>query len=438
MSAIKKFFEKKKLNSKFKLAGSGQQLNAPSAKPAKTPSRTVERCPTNAVGARAGNAALARFEAQQSESSKMPTSSATTWKQKAGSNDADSLSEIGGYGDYSDAKKPRSVPVEDGVLFCCPLCPVILPREEIYMHLNQCFMHELDAEPLMISVTMIYTLNRDKQKVDNCINVVSKYLQNIINNPCEVKYRKIRKTNKIFQEKVANIVGISEYLTNGCGFQMQKLPFEVGGAMSEHEFYVMSESLAQDTEQLLAAKQMLMDAEPLDISIDRNVKVFKPSTSAMHIEVPSSFYEMSSTDIKQKQAEMESELEKSKQLRTKAMREADAPPKHIYKYCIIRIRLPDGVLLQGTFSSSERLIDLRKFIQEHLFMDWIPFTLVDSIGRPYLEESATLTKLKLSPASLVNFNIEPNISEEIAASSQGHIQYLRDEYMALIQSLDTR
>ena len=82
MSAIKKFFEKRKLNAKFKEAGGGHQLNAPSSQKVPPPQRQVsrERQATSGSAAHAGSAAIARFESQKSQSAKAPTSSAATWK----------------------------------------------------------------------------------------------------------------------------------------------------------------------------------------------------------------------------------------------------------------------------------------------------------------------------------------------------------------------
>ena len=148
------------------------------------------------------------------------------------------------------------ISVED-VMFVCPICPVSLPKPDIYDHIRQCLEAELDAEPLMISVTMIHTLNQDKKMVEGCIEILGKYLQNIINDGKEEKYRKIRKGNKVFSEKVISLKGVSEFLLKGCGFELKVLPFELKGETKDEEFYVLSEKLAANTEQLVTTKQML-------------------------------------------------------------------------------------------------------------------------------------------------------------------------------------
>ena len=43
------------------------------------------------------------------------------------------------------------------------------------------------------------------------------------------------------------------------------------------------------------------------------------------------------------------EVEKNSQLRTRAMREAEKRPSKIYRFTLVRIRLPDGIILQGAY-----------------------------------------------------------------------------------------
>ena len=51
-----------------------------------------------------------------------------------------------------------------------------------------------------------------------CVDTLVKYLDNIINNPGDEKYRKIRKSNKAFTERVASLEGTDIYLS-AVGFQ---------------------------------------------------------------------------------------------------------------------------------------------------------------------------------------------------------------------------
>ena len=64
-------------------------------------------------------------------------------------------------------------------------------------------------------------------------------------------------------------------------------------------------------------------------------------------------------------------------LRTKAMRDKEeAKARRKYKYCLIRIRFPDGWILQGTFSVYETVGAVVEFLTEQLAMP-LPYILVD-------------------------------------------------------------
>ena len=43
------------------------------------------------------------------------------------------------------------------------------------------------------------------------------------------------------------------------------------------------------------------------------------------------------------------EVERNSQLRTRAMREAEKRPSKTYRFTLLRVRFPDGFILQGTF-----------------------------------------------------------------------------------------
>jgi UBX domain-containing protein 6 len=96
------------------------------------------------------------------------------------------------------------------------------------------------------------------------VDTLVKYLDNVINNPTEEKYRKIRLSNKAFKERVSQLNGTDEFL-QACGFQIKQLPFE------DHEegFYIMSEDMAGDTERLNGIKEILLAAEPIQYQLDR-------------------------------------------------------------------------------------------------------------------------------------------------------------------------
>ncbi|XP_066917463.1 UBX domain-containing protein 6-like [Clytia hemisphaerica] len=438
MNKLKSFFERKKLDNKFKQIGSGHTLSESRSQDAgssRAQLPTQRQIPSSGAS-RAGEAALARLQ-QQHGQPKKPSSSTATWKHKS---EAEKMKQEMLASDNATVpiKKPATIVKDhslavDGLFYNCPVYPACLPWGEIHDHLHQCLLRELPDEPLMISVTMIHTLNRDKVKKEACITILSRYIQNILDHPGEEKYRKIRKGNKVFQEKVQPIIGVEEFLTKGAGFQLQTVDNSEAG--TSEEFYVMSEEIASNIEQIQIAKEMLAQAEGLEIILDRNLKVFTASAKASQMKVPDSFFNVSSDEVKQTQMDMTNTVEKSKELRTKAMRDGDNGPKRIYRYCIIRVRFPDGLIIQGTFKASEKLSDVKNFVRENLALDWLPFDVVDTIGKPFSKETESLSSLKLTPAALLNFRIDQNVNEIAASSQGGQVRFLKEDVMILLQEL---
>lgn len=71
---------------------------------------------------------------------------------------------------------------------------------------------QLQEEPIVASSVMVHSLNPIRERRQEAIDILSKYLDNLIAHPEEAKYRKIRTSNKIFAEKVAPIKGCVEFL----------------------------------------------------------------------------------------------------------------------------------------------------------------------------------------------------------------------------------
>lgn len=58
--------------------------------------------------------------------------------------------------------------------------------------------------------------------MNDCVVVLCRYIDNIIANPTETKFHKIRCENATFKEKVAPILGATELLY-AAGFRQQRL-----------------------------------------------------------------------------------------------------------------------------------------------------------------------------------------------------------------------
>lgn len=87
------------------------------------------------------------------------------------------------------------------VYFRCPyISEEILTRDEWKRKIRE-FLYEqlIEEEAGLTSCLIIHNCNTGKTKIQNCIETLEKYIENILNNPDVEKYQKIRMCNKIFQ-----------------------------------------------------------------------------------------------------------------------------------------------------------------------------------------------------------------------------------------------
>ncbi|KAK3579399.1 hypothetical protein CHS0354_029707 [Potamilus streckersoni] len=444
MSAIIKFFQKKKLDMKFKKVGAGHRLNEESDKStaacsgggvgASYQSGPIRKEPTH-ESQRAGEAALIRFS-QKNETTdpnvamKVRMKREMETERKALENAQKTKTSTSGPQEVVQESAPVAA---SRILFKCPeLGSVVLPHNEMEEYIREYLQNQLAEEPEMTSALMIHTFNKDKVKVKACVETISKYLDNIIANPEEEKYRKIRHSNKAFQERVSALEGTEEFI-QAVGFQYKTI--SVDGV--DEIFWVMEEEVAKDTERLKGLKEVLLLAEPIRPTLDRAAQVFRPSSAATKFDIPDEFYCVSKEELLKEQQRRQEAVEKYGMLRTKAMRERDEMKElRKYRYALIRVRMPDGILLQGTFKAFEKLSAIFEFVRENLTENWMPFHLVTQTGQRLTEDSS-LAEFGLAPAAVVNLEWDKAVLKDIAAQ-QGELcqkQVLKPELMAFITTL---
>lgn len=124
------------------------------------------------------------------------------------------------------------------------------------------------------------------------IETLARYLTNILDNPTEEKYRKIRFNNKVFQERIVGLEGAFDFLT-AAGFRRK-----VEGS---EEYFIFEEEQFDDIENLQMLKEALLSAEPILPSLDRNLKVLKPSEGAGPINLPDAFFHLTADEVKREQ-----------------------------------------------------------------------------------------------------------------------------------------
>ncbi|ERL92676.1 hypothetical protein D910_09988 [Dendroctonus ponderosae] len=234
--------------------------------------------------------------------------------------------------------------------------------------------------------------------VQDCVNILCRYIDNIIGNPSETKFHRIRCSNAAFADKVVPVLGATEFL-HAAGFRQQKL--EHNGA--EEDFLVWSQENAEGIDTLEILRDALKSENRIELELDRNTQVLTPAQAAVNLDLPKEFYAISAEEIKREQQ--------------------------------TRIRFPDGVYLQGTFSIYEKLGDVFDFVRENLEFDGLPFLLNLPTGQKFAEKDldVTLVDLRLVPATILIFQWDPKFEEEIKAS--GNVTYLKPEVVLLMQQL---
>ncbi|CAL8109598.1 unnamed protein product [Orchesella dallaii] len=475
MDALKKFLNKKKTDIKFKTAGPGQKLTA-EAESSKGKTATPPGPGYSGHGHRAGGsgqidpgrkappgpseekrqaaaAALARLEKQRKpesnekdllaarqlafikEQARREIEAEMRLKEEEQSSSTDRrISEV----DMTNAMSQKVVDpaayAVAGVFFTCPLIgPEVASKSEIEEMIKQFLRDQPEEELAITSCLMIHSCNKPREKVNTCVEILGKYLDNIINNPDNPKVRKIRFANKAYQEKVAVVEGSSEFL-RAAGFEKSRITNDDTGEEEDVWFFVAApENMEAALAHLVELRDTLKQTTPIRPEIDRNVQVLMPAEVKNKKELPPDFYQLTAEEIRREQQLKTESLERELTLRTKAQREKDElREQRQYRYCVMRIRFPDGFTLQGTFLANEKLSDLHDFVQQNLLAEDLKFTLKMPRGEALQPSDATLSENRLPPASIVNFHVE-NPPPGIAS---GEISYLKPEILALVKSMD--
>lgn len=236
----------------------------------------------------AADAAMARV--QKKDSRQFNTSLAAIQAQvrremeaeKRAKQDAEHSSE------HKVVEQDRTNMAVQGVYFRCPMISdEVLPSKEWRAKIKDFLYDQLEDEKALTACLIIHNCNT-KEKAEQCIETLTKYLENIINHPDEEKYRKIRMSNRIFAEKIKPVEGGCEFLM-GAGFQEQEIDGEI--------FLIYANEDSSNLPELLDG---LRNAEKITIDLDRNIQVLLPS-QARKTELPLDFFRISPEEIKREQ-----------------------------------------------------------------------------------------------------------------------------------------
>ena len=124
-------------------------------------------------------------------------------------------------------------------------------REFLYSTLQQLDEHKHRA---LAAILIIQYSDTPSQLIQQGLKALCKIIGNILENPAETKFRKIRLNNKVFTEQVAGLEGAREFL-EGVGFQLQNAKNDAGKL---EDFWIMAEE-DTDTELLSRTLDELRD-----------------------------------------------------------------------------------------------------------------------------------------------------------------------------------
>lgn len=374
LDKIKSFFNKKKQEAKFKLnmVGTGSKLGADASVASSNP-RDIKPV-IDKPKPRPGPSTTA------SEPSKFINPSVAV--------DATSIT-------YQD---PVSVESQK-TLFRCPLiCSDTLTKEEWITKIRDFVTATYNDQPHLMACLLLRNCN-SPEKQEICVDILQKYLKNLMNNPNEEKYRKIRQENQIYIQRVKDVEGALEFLKS-VGFQELTIDNE--------PFLIYEGDVEEEKDKLQQLLDELIDSKPIPLELDRGTRLIK---SQMEVEcLPSDFFELSSKEIQSEQKTRAKILEESQTLMIKSSVAKGTTPKNP-DYTMIRIRFPDGTVLQGTFDVQEELLDVYNFVKASIQYEKSNFFLTNPKGQKFTDEqlNRNLLQLGLVPNAVLLFDFK-NVS----------------------------
>ena len=213
MSAIKKFFETKRAEAKFKRAGPGQKLGNAHSAAAQDQARlaalnaaqsragpSTQRSGLSAPQSQAASAALNRlqttsldnsdFKKKRSQAAIRAMAKKELEKERQVQDEAIKLKNTYGEKPVVELEEPSMLACA-GVHYKCPLVlgpDKALPKKEMQQCIRDFLYQQLNSDDRGLSACfIIHTLIKDSEKVRSCVETLCKYLDNIIQHPEDEK-----------------------------------------------------------------------------------------------------------------------------------------------------------------------------------------------------------------------------------------------------------
>ncbi|KAL6600771.1 hypothetical protein ACP70R_045056 [Stipagrostis hirtigluma subsp. patula] len=308
----------------------------------------------------------------------------------------------------------------------CPSCEDAFPSETaVSEHLDGCLASAGGARARAAAY-----LAADPPPPAAAVEVLKRLLGNLIKEPGNDKFRRVRLGNPRIKEAVADRKGGLELL-EAVGFRVGDEDGELFAVMDEvpgdaklggiRRAVLLLERACPSAPAQVEAQPTescgngVHEQEEIKKTIDRQTRVFfsVPGSSVPENDVPDSFYNLSGEEIRNEAKMRRERLEQSRLLIPKSYKEKQAlAARQKYKQAVIRVQFPDRVILQGVFLPGEATGSLYEFVSSALKQPGLEFELIcPAVPKPRVvphfpkpgERARTLQDEDLVPSALLKF-----------------------------------
>nr|GEZ33064.1 plant UBX domain-containing protein 2 [Tanacetum cinerariifolium] len=318
-------------------------------------------------------------------------------------------------------------------VFECPVCSRVFgSEEEVSDHVERCLSESVsktningDSVNVRSELETCVGSYISGKPSDGSVDIVLKLLRNVVKEPENVKFRKIRLGNPKIKEAVADVAGGLDLL-ECVGFELKEESGEMWAVMEDASSEKVE--LVKQVVKLLELTKVenvqpsVVQAkviEPVEVKepvavkeVERQIRVFfsVSESVAAKIELPDSFYNLSIDEVKREAELRRKKLAESQLLVPKSFKEKQAKAaRKRHEKTVIRIQFPDGVVLQAFFHPREPTTALYEFVSSLLKDPSLEFELLHPvlIKRRVIpsfgEKAITLEEEDLVPSALIKF-----------------------------------
>ena len=243
------------------------------------------------------------------------------------------------------------------------------------------------------------------------VPLLLKLVSNVANAPDEPKFRKVRLTNPKIAASVTDGAAFpaAPRLLAYCGFT----------PAGDGESIALDDAAAHDGARLAEAAVLLQTwadlpqgqlppppLGPLDVCVLLNDGGAGGGMGGLADNLPSDFYELTGAEAKALMQASAQRKADEMTFKTRETRELEAARRRRrYRKCLVRVRFPDGTMVQATFSVKAPVSRVLAWVSECLREPGHAFELALPRSPPLGRMDDSLEQAELAPAALLNFRV---------------------------------